>query len=119
MEVDPTNGALPVRYGASLKRRETRTPRPDPRWRTEAARAPMGREFMIATTKVVAVVGLICLLLAISPGPVAAYVGPGAGLTVIGAALALVGGVVFWIFGFVWYPVKRLLRRRSTEDDSA
>jgi hypothetical protein len=42
-----------------------------------------------------------------------AYVGPGSGVTVIGAALALVGGVILAIVGFVWYPIKRLLRLRQ------
>lgn len=39
-----------------------------------------------------------------------AYVGPGAGLSAIGAFLALVGGIFIAIFGFVWYPMKRLVR---------
>lgn len=42
-----------------------------------------------------------------------AYVGPGAGLTAIGAALAFVGGIVLAIFGFLWYPIKRLFRGRA------
>ena len=49
-----------------------------------------------------------CLL-----GPVTAdaYVGPGSGVTVIGAALSLIGGVLLAIVGFIWYPIKRLIRR--------
>ena len=49
-----------------------------------------------------------------------AYIGPGTGLTAIGAFLALIVGVLVAIFGFVWYPVKRLLRknkRRSKSED--
>lgn len=42
--------------------------------------------------------------------PAAAYVGPGAGLTVIGAALAFIAAIILGVFGFVWYPVKRLIR---------
>ena len=41
----------------------------------------------------------------------AAYVGPGAGLTAIGSLLALLSAVVLGIIGFLWYPVKRLMRR--------
>ena len=41
---------------------------------------------------------------------VAVYVGPGAGLSAIGAFLALLAAIAVGIFGFVWYPVKRLLR---------
>jgi hypothetical protein len=45
-------------------------------------------------------------------GPAAAYVGPGAGLTAIGAILAVIATLFFAVVGFVWYPVKRLLRKR-------
>lgn len=46
--------------------------------------------------------------------PVAAscYVGPGAGLSAIGTVLALIGAVLLGLFGFLWYPIKRLLARR-------
>jgi hypothetical protein len=46
-------------------------------------------------------------------GPAAAYVGPGAGLTAIGAALAVVATLCLALVGFVWYPLKRLFRKRS------
>jgi hypothetical protein len=42
---------------------------------------------------------------------VIAYVGPGAGLSAIGAFLAMVAGVFVAIVGFIWYPIKRLIRR--------
>jgi hypothetical protein len=46
--------------------------------------------------------------------PVAAscYVGPGAGLSAIGTVLALIGAVLLGLFGFLWYPIKRLLAKR-------
>jgi len=40
-----------------------------------------------------------------------AYIGPGAGLTAIGTVLALIGGVLLGIVGFIWYPIKRLIRK--------
>jgi hypothetical protein len=43
--------------------------------------------------------------------PAFAYVGPGAGLSALGAFLALILGVLLAFVGFVWYPVKRLLRK--------
>lgn len=52
------------------------------------------------------------LLLAVA-SPALAYVGPGAGLTAIGAALAFVGAMVLAVVGFIWYPIKRLLRARA------
>ena len=58
---------------------------------------------------------LLTLLLV---APCAAYIGPGAGLTAIGALLAVIAGVVVALFGFIWYPIKRLMRRRKNLGDS-
>jgi hypothetical protein len=49
--------------------------------------------------------------LAMWAAPAFAYLGPGAGLAAIGTFLALIIGVIAAFFGFVWYPVKRLLRK--------
>lgn len=43
-----------------------------------------------------------------------AYVGPGVGLSAIGSVLAFIGAVFLMIVGFLWYPIKRLLKRRSS-----
>ena len=43
-----------------------------------------------------------------------AYMGPGAGLGAIGTLLALIGAVLLAVVGFVWYPVKRLIRSRRS-----
>jgi hypothetical protein len=57
----------------------------------------------------------VCLTIASSflagATPAFAYVGPGAGLSAIGALLALITGVILAFVGFIWYPVKRLLRK--------
>jgi hypothetical protein len=42
-----------------------------------------------------------------------AYVGPGAGLTAIGTILAFVFAAILSIIGFIWYPIKRILRKRN------
>jgi hypothetical protein len=44
------------------------------------------------------------------PDVALAYVGPGAGLTAIGTVVALVAAVLLALVGFVWYPLKRMLR---------
>jgi len=49
--------------------------------------------------------------------PAAAYIGPGAGLGAIGTVIAVVGAILLMIVGFVWYPVKRLLKRRKNGVD--
>lgn len=48
-----------------------------------------------------------------------AYIGPGAGLSAIGSALALIGAVLLMIVGFVWYPVKRLMKRKKAPETEA
>lgn len=39
-----------------------------------------------------------------------AYVGPGVGLSALGSMLAFVGTILLMLLGFVWYPLKRMLR---------
>lgn len=50
--------------------------------------------------------------------PAFAYVGPGAGLTAIGTMIAVVAVVVLALAGFVWYPLKRILRRNRPADQA-
>lgn len=45
--------------------------------------------------------------------PVWAYLGPGTGLSALGTILAAIVGVIVAIFGFFWYPIKRLLRKKN------
>ena len=44
--------------------------------------------------------------------PAHAYVGPGAGLSAIGIVVGLISAVLLGIVGFIWYPIKRLLKLR-------
>ena len=56
-----------------------------------------------------------CLLIAVlaaCPASALAYVGPGAGLSVIGSLLAFIAAIVVAIFGFLFFPIRRLLRKR-------
>lgn len=61
--------------------------------------------------RIAAVLGLLAT--ALLPVEAWAYVGPGAGLSAVGSLLALLAAVALAVVGFVWYPVKRLLRRRK------
>lgn len=54
----------------------------------------------------------LLLLPLLTAGEAQAYIGPGAGLTAIGTLLALVSALFLAIVGFVWYPVRRLMRKR-------
>ena len=51
--------------------------------------------------------------------PALAYIGPGAGLSAIGTFVAVIGAFLLLLVGFVWYPVKRLLRGRKATKDAA
>lgn len=46
-----------------------------------------------------------------------AYIGPGAGLSAIGALLALLFAVIVALFGFVWYPIRRVYRSFKRNSD--
>lgn len=63
-------------------------------------------------SKRVAQVALVTLIL-VHPVVAVAYVGPGAGLSIIGSLLAFFAAIVVGIFGFVWFPVRRYLRKRK------
>lgn len=65
-------------------------------------------------------------LIAWPAGPALAYVGPGLGAGAVAVVLGLIGSVVLALVAIVWYPVKRLLRKRrgtaaakKTDQDSA
>lgn len=44
------------------------------------------------------------------------YIGPGAGLSAIAALFAVVAAIFLAIFGFIWYPIRRLMRKRKSTD---
>jgi hypothetical protein len=50
------------------------------------------------------------------PQTILAYTGPGSGLSAIGAFLALLAGIIVSIVGFLWYPIKRLLKKRASKE---
>ncbi len=45
--------------------------------------------------------------------PAHAYIGPGAGLGVIFTLVAILVGTILLVVGFVWFPLKRALRKRK------
>jgi cellobiose-specific phosphotransferase system component IIC len=44
-----------------------------------------------------------------------AYVGPGLGLGVIGVIFGVIAAVLLGIIGLVWYPFKRLLKKKKLQ----
>jgi uncharacterized membrane protein YdjX (TVP38/TMEM64 family) len=61
----------------------------------------------------IAAISLLVALLLGQPVTAFAYVGPGAGLSIVGSLLALLAAIVIGVFGFIWYPVRRVLRKRK------
>jgi len=45
-----------------------------------------------------------------------AYLGPGAGISAIGSVLAVIFALIAAIVGFVWYPIKRIFRKKRASD---
>lgn len=56
---------------------------------------------------------LTSLVATVATSPAQAYIGPGAGAGAIAVTLALIVGVLLLVVGLVWYPLKRLVRRRK------
>jgi len=42
-----------------------------------------------------------------------AYVGPGLGLATLAVVLGVIGSVLLAVFAILWYPLKRLFKKRK------
>lgn len=51
------------------------------------------------------------------PQAALAYGGPGSIVSGIGALLAVLAAIVAAVFGFLWFPVKKLIRARGGDED--
>jgi hypothetical protein len=62
----------------------------------------------------------LALLAAVLPITAAhAYIGPGAGAGTIAVVLGILSSIFLAFVGIVWYPIKRLFRRRKVGAQSA
>ena len=57
---------------------------------------------------------IVCIAVSLPIHSAQAYVGPGLGLGTIALVLGLIASVLLAVFAIVWYPVKRLLKKRKT-----
>ena len=55
---------------------------------------------------------VVALMLFLAPGLAQAYIGPGAGVGAITAALGVLGAIFLALLAVIYYPIKRLLKRR-------
>lgn len=61
--------------------------------------------------------GLVFLAALLIAAPAEAYVGPGLGLGTIGTVLGILVSVGLALFALVWYPIKRMLKKRRAAED--
>lgn len=61
---------------------------------------------------------VLCVLsVVVSPVNALAYVGPGLGLGTLGVVLGVVGSVFVALFALLWYPLKRIFRKRKKTEN--
>ena len=53
------------------------------------------------------------LFLVASGNDVLGYIGPGIGVGALGAILGIAGSVFLAFFALIWYPLKRLFKRKK------
>jgi len=58
----------------------------------------------------VAIAALACFLLL--AGSAQAYIGPGLGAGTLAVVLGVLGSILLAVFAVVWYPLKRMMKRR-------
>ena len=56
---------------------------------------------------------IFCLIIT----PSFAYLGPGVGGGVIAATIGIIVAIFAALFGLIWFPVKRLLKKRKERKD--
>jgi succinate-acetate transporter protein len=65
------------------------------------------------------VVFLLVAIAAVVPDAALAYGGPGSVISGIGALLAAVAAILASLFGFIWFPLKRLYQSMTEKDASS
>ena len=67
----------------------------------------------LKTSSLISTALSVLLLVIFVQQPAMAYVGPGTGIAALGALLAIIVGVIAALFGFLWYPMKRFMKKRQ------
>ena len=49
------------------------------------------------------------------PSPAFAYIGPGVAAGAVASAIGVLGSIVLGIFAVIYYPIKRVLKRRKKD----
>jgi hypothetical protein len=56
---------------------------------------------------------VLCLLALLPAVPAEAYIGPGLGAGALAVVFGTIASITMGFFAVLWYPAKRLLRRRK------
>lgn len=62
---------------------------------------------------------LLLVLLLVKPDAAHAYGGPGSVISSIGTLLAVLAALLASLFGFLWFPLKRLYRRMNGREETS
>lgn len=62
---------------------------------------------------------MMCAFLALHPVAAQAYIGPGVGAGAIAAVLGVLASIFLALFAVVYYPVKRMIKRRASPPDTS
>lgn len=54
------------------------------------------------------------VLLGLHPGAAEAYIGPGVASGALAAVVGVIGSIFLALFAVIYYPIKRMLKRRKT-----
>ena len=57
------------------------------------------------------------VLVVAAPLGAGAYVGPGVGISAIGTVVAFFGAIFLAIVAFIWYPIKRVVKKFGRKGD--
>ncbi len=60
----------------------------------------------------------IACVFVLAPGLAQAYIGPGLGAGAIAAALGVIGSLFLAVFAVVYYPIKRMRKKRRAEAEA-
>ncbi len=61
-------------------------------------------------------IALFICLITLIPEFAHAYIGPGLGAGTIGVILGIIGSVFIALFAIIWYPLKRLIKKRRKSE---
>jgi len=59
---------------------------------------------------------IIITALLVYPATAHAYIGPGLGVGTIGVVLGILGSIVLALVAILWYPLKRLFKKKSSSN---